>query len=127
MTMSDNELLLAIANMLDDKLDAKLDDKLKPIEKRLTKLETTLEENVILRLQNVETTLEESVIPRLQKIEVSLEHDVTPRLQNIESCYIATYERYQNAADRMEGVVSDVELLKRVVAEHSEKLNQAIS
>ena len=127
MTMSDNELLLAIANMLDDKLDAKLDDKLKPIEKRLTKLETTLEENVIPRLQNVETTLEENVIPRLQKIEVSLEHDVTPRLQNIESCYVATYEQYQNAADRMEGVALDVELLKRVVAEHSEKLNQAIS
>ena len=105
MTMSDNELLLAISNMLDDKLDAKLDSKLdskldakmKPIEKRLT------------------------------KIEAILEHNILPRLQNIESCYVATYERYQNAADRMEGVVSDVELLKRVVAEHSEKLNQAIS
>lgn len=63
MTMSDNELLLAISDMMDDKLDAKL----KPIEKKLTNLETTLEENVIPRLQNVENTLEENVTPRLQK------------------------------------------------------------
>ena len=101
MTMSDNELLLSISNMIDDKLDAKLnsvfDAKLKPIEKRLIRIETILESNIL------------------------------PRLQNIESCYVATYERYQNAADKMEGVASDVELLKRVVAEHSEKLNQTIS
>ncbi len=101
MTMSDNELLLSISNMLDDKLDAKLnfvlDAKLKPIEKKLTRIETILENNIL------------------------------PRLQNIESCYVATYERYQNSADKMESVALDVELLKRVVAEHSEKLNQAIS
>ena len=97
MTMSDNELLLSISNMLDDKLDAKLnavfEAKLKPIEKRLTRIETILESNIL------------------------------PRLQNIESCYVATYERYQNAADKMEDTASDVKMLKRVVAEHSEKLN----
>ena len=147
MQMSDNELLSAISNMLDTRL--------RPIEQRLTKIETTLEEDVIPRLQNVEMTLEENVIPRLQKvettleenviphlqsveitldgnaiprlqkIEISLEHNVVPRLQNIESCYVATYERYQSDADKMETVASDVSIIKKIVAEHSIKLSQA--
>ena len=89
MRMSDDELLIAMSNMMDSKL--------KPIENRLKRMEATFENNML------------------------------PRMQNIESCYVATYERYQNSADKMESVASDVELLKRVVAEHSEKLNQAIS
>lgn len=89
MRMSDDELLIAMSNMMDSKL--------KPIENRLKRMEATFENNML------------------------------PHMQNIESCYVATYERYQNSADKMESVALDVELLKRVVAEHSEKLNQAIS
>lgn len=117
MQMSDNELLSAISNMLDTRL--------RPIEQRLTKIETTLEEDVIPRLQSVEITLDGNAIPRLQKIEISLEHNVVPRLQNIESCYVATYERYQSDADKMETVASDVGIIKKIVAEHSIKLSQA--
>lgn len=51
-----------------------------------------------------------------------LENDVLPRLQNIESCYTDTYERYQKYGDRMEEAFADISLLKLVVKEHSEKL-----
>ena len=44
---------------------------------------------------------------------------------NIESCYVATYERYQSDADKMETVASDVGIIKKIVAEHSIKLSQA--
>ena len=65
--MTDNELLPAISEMLDKKLESNL----KPIENRLTRIELTLE-NYIL-----------------------------PRLQTIESCYTDTYNRYKDYAEKM--------------------------
>lgn len=88
--MTDNELLLAISDMLDKKLESNL----KPIENRLTRIELTLENNIL------------------------------PRLQTIESCYTDTYNRYKNYADKMDAAFADIELLKKVVAEHSEKLQK---
>lgn len=88
--MTDNELLLAMSNMMDEKFKSNL----APIENRLAKIELTLENNII------------------------------PRLQNIESCYTSTYERYINYADKMESVFADIELIKKVIAEHSEKLQK---
>ena len=88
--MSDNELLLAISEMLDKKLESNL----KPIENRLKRMELQIENNVI------------------------------PRLQNIESCYTDTYQRYQNHADKMQAALDDIELMKKVIAEHSEKLQK---
>lgn len=88
--MTDNELLLAISNMMDEKLK----NNLVPIENRLTKIELILENNIL------------------------------PRLQNIESCYTDTYDRYKNYADKIDSAFADIELLKKVVSEHSEKLQK---
>ncbi len=88
--MSDNELLLAISNMMDKKLSSQL----QPIENRLKKVEMTLENNIV------------------------------PRLQNIEACYTSTYDRYKNYADRMEAAFADIEIMKKVIAEHSAKLQK---
>ena len=88
--MTDNELLLAISDMLDNKLKSNL----APIENRLINIELTLENNIL------------------------------PRLQNIESCYTDTYNRYKNYADKMQAAFNDVEIMKKVIAEHSEKLQK---
>lgn len=76
-------------------LDAKLDARLKPIENRLERIEVDL-----------------------------LENNVIPRLNTIESCYTDTYNRYKNYADKMEAAFADIEILKKVVSEHSEKLQK---
>lgn len=89
--MTDNELLLAISEMLDTKLDARL----KPIENRLKHIEVDL-----------------------------LENNVIPRLNTIESCYTDTFNRYKDNTDKMEAAFADIELLKKVVTEHSEKLQK---
>lgn len=88
--MTDNELLLAMSDMLDKKLESNL----KPIENRLTRIELTLENNIL------------------------------PRLQTIESCYTDTYNRYKDYVDKMNAAFADIELLKKVVSEHSEKLQK---
>lgn len=76
-------------------LDAKLDARLKPIENRVKRIEIDL-----------------------------LENNVIPRLNTIESCYTETYNRYKDYAEKMEAAFEDIEILKKVVSEHSEKLKK---
>lgn len=77
--MTDNELLLSISNMLDEKL--------KPIQ-------------------------------------LTQENEIIPRLQNIESCYTSTYSRYSKSINQFNAIQTDVDILKKVVTEHSEKLQK---
>ena len=92
--MTDNELLLAISQLLDVKLDARL----KPMENRLDRIET-----------------------KVTNIALTLENDIRPRLNTIESCYTETYNRYKDYADKMEAAFEDIEILKKVVSENREK------
>ena len=59
-----------------------------------------------------------------KNIELLLENDILPRLQNIESCYTTTYRRYSNGIEEMEALQADMDIVKKVVAEHSEKLQK---
>lgn len=61
---------------------------------------------------------------RTKRMELTIENDIMPRLQNIEACYTGTYDRYKNGISQIENMQSDIEILKKVVREHSEKLNQ---
>lgn len=76
-------------------LDVKLDARLKPIEGKLQRIEVDL-----------------------------LENNVVPRLNTIESCYTDTYNRYRDYADKIQAAFEDIEILKKVVSEHSEKLQK---
>ena len=79
--MTDNELLLAISNMMDEKI--------KPINDKIT------------------------------QIQLTQENDILPRLQNIEACYTSTYRRYSSGIEEIESLKSDMDIIKKVVAEHS--------
>ena len=84
--MTDNELLLAISDLLDKKLQPIKDD------------------IQLLKLQN--------------------ENEILPRLQNIESCYTSTYNRYKSGVSQIEAMQADIEIMKNVITEHSEKLQR---
>lgn len=95
--MSDNELLLAISDVMDKKLDSRL----KPIENNM-----------------------QSMRNDIQNIKLFQENVILPRLNTIESCYTDTYNRYKDYSDKMDAAFVDIELLKTVVTEHSEKLQK---
>ena len=61
---------------------------------------------------------------RLKNIELTLENDIKPRLQNIEACYTSTFDRYKNSVEGYETMQADIEIMKKVIAEHSEKLQK---
>ncbi len=60
----------------------------------------------------------------VKSINLTLENDILPRLQNIESCYTSTYRRYQSGINQIESMQADIEVIKKVIAEHSEKLQR---
>ena len=87
--MTDNELLLAISNMLD------------PIKEDVQEIKT-----------------------RVKKIEITQENEIIPWLNVIGSCYTSTYDRYKDNVETYETMKQDISIIKKVVAEHSEKLQK---
>lgn len=87
--MTDNELLLAISNMID------------PIRNDV-----------------------QDIKERVKKIELTQENVIIPRLNTIESCYTSTFDRYKDNVDTYESMRQDLSVVKKVVTEHSEKLQK---
>lgn len=149
--MTENELLLAISDMMDHKLKSEL----QPIKNDLqtVKNEVQLVKNEVQlvkedlqavkedlqtvkdKVQTVENDLQavknevQTVKNEVQAVKDDVHHMklyqeniIMPRLNTIESCYTDTYGRYRNYSDKMEAAFEDIELLKRVVSEHSMKL-----
>lgn len=95
--MTDHELLLAISEMMDTKLKSEI----QPLKNEI-----------------------QAVKDEVHHMKLYQENVMLPRLNTIESCYTGTYERYRNYADKMDAAFADIELLKKVVTEHSEKLQK---
>lgn len=103
--MVNSELLLAISEIMDDKLE--------PIKTDIQELKEDV--------QGLKEDVQE-LKDRVLHVELVQEHEILPRLQNIETCYLDTFKRYQNRADQVETIQKDVDILNKVVAEHSLKL-----
>jgi hypothetical protein len=95
--LSDNELLLAISDMMDKKLSAGLE----PIKKDISDIKN-----------------------EVQKINVILENEIRPDIKLLAENYLPSAIRYEKTNEEHEAIKSDIELLKKVVTEHSEKLQK---
>ena len=120
------EDLLAISQMMDERLDRRL----KPIESdiKVIKNEQKIMKNDLRAVKNEVKTVRAEVKTlknELQRVKLFQENIIMPRLNDIEACYTSTYQRYKDHADRMEQTYEDVALLKKVVASHSEMLQRA--
>lgn len=150
--MSDQELLGAISQMLDEKLDKMLDEKLdkmldekldkildqkldekldKMLDEKLDKiLDQKLDKIFDARLKPIEEEIASlkrcfmSLDARLRKVEDFQRDVILPRLNTIESCYLDTYRHYVRATERMESAYDDVQLLKKVVEKHSQEIQE---
>lgn len=127
--MNNNELLLAISDMMDQKLDEKIVPQIKNLENRFDGLENRFDglENCFDGLENSFDGLQtqfENLDNRVKNIELTLENDVVPRLSNIEQCYIDTFERYQEGVEKLDDMQKDIDVIKLTVTGHSEELNK---
>lgn len=95
--MSNNELLLALSEMMDNKL--------KPLNEKISKIEDDMNYG-------------------LNKISVILENEIRPDITLLAENYLPAAKRYDKALLETESMKVDIELLKKVVTEHSEKLQK---
>ena len=103
--MTDNELLLAISDMMDKKLNHITKD-VQEVKKDIKVLKTEVE-NIDIRVKNIELNQETKVLPRLN---------------TIESCYTSTFDRYKDNVEDYEAIKQDISIMKKVMQEHSIKL-----
>ena len=119
--MTNAELLVAISDVLEQKLEEKLEEKLdKKLEEKLDK---KLEEKLDVKFKQIDNRFDK-LEQDVRKIRIICENDLQPRLQNIESCYLSTYRRYQESVAEHDTMKLDIQVLKSVVKEHSEKLQK---
>lgn len=154
--MTNNELLLAISDLLDVKLKAEmqslkneLHEEIRAVRDELHAEIQAVKNELHTEIQAVKSELRleiravrddlhaeiqavrdelyaeiQSLDARVRLLQLNQENVIMPRLDNIESCYTATFRRYQDYGDKMESVCEDVDLLKKVVMSHSEKLQK---
>ncbi len=146
--MTDNELLLAISDIVEAKIDPlhkeiqqvrkEVTETITLLENRITEVETKLESRITeveakleSRITEVEAKLESRITEVEAKLEseivrmsVLMENNVVPRIDNIESCYVSTYNRYVEGLNQISSIQSDVDVIKKVVIEHSKKLQR---
>ncbi len=78
----------------------------------------------LLAISNVVQAQVEPLKQEVRDMRLLLENDVLPRLNTIESCYTSTYHRYASGINQLDAIQTDVDILKKVVSEHSEKLQK---
>ncbi len=108
--MADNELLLAISNLIE------------PLREDIQGLKTDMQ-GLKADVQRLDTDMQEVKV-RVKKIELTQENEILPRLNTIESCYTSTYDRYKDSVEEHESMKQDIDILKKVVTDHSEKLQR---
>ena len=113
--MGNNELLLAISDMMDQKLDT-INVRMDTMENKLTANIQALDAKIV--------AVDERLSAAVTKNSIILENMVLPRLDHIEQCYLDTSERYINETGRINGLALDVQVIKSIVQDHSEQLRK---
>lgn len=88
--MSDNELLLAVAELFDKKLETQL----------------------------------QPLRDDIRDIKLTLENNITPNIQLLAENYVPAAKRYEKGSTEIENLKVDIELIKKVIKEHSDKLTR---
>lgn len=140
--MKDEELLLSISKMLDDKihpLEKRMDSMEQDLKKEIgnVKNEVKLVKNEVklvkeeVKLVKDEVKLVEGKVKLLEDkidfIHLELENVFEPRMNTIESCYLDTYKRYQRGVDKIDKLESDNELIRSILQKHSKVLQNQIA
>ena len=108
--MTNEELLVAMSDMMDQKLEEKLD--LKPGQRFSEKLDQIFDEKL------------KPFDERLTKLELAMENVVVPGIQQLCAAYSSEYGRYHDCGEQYARTAQDVYVLKSVVQKHSEQIEE---
>lgn len=118
--MTDNELLLAMSDLIDKKMTEQLQPLKQDVRDMKQDIQGLKQESRDMKqdIQNIKQDI--------RKINLRIENEINPNINLILENYVPASKRYEDASDKIEAMQADIDLLKIVVTEHSGKL-QAIS
>ena len=133
--MTDNELLSAIANMMNKnnktilrKIDT-LEENLRAEIQRLDQKIDMVDQNLRAEIQKVDQNLraeiqkvDQNLQAQIHKINLNLENNIELRLNHIEECYVSTYDRYKVETERLDKMQIDIEVMQDVIREHGQAI-----
>ncbi|MCD8018690.1 MAG: hypothetical protein LUF92_03640 [Clostridiales bacterium] len=93
--MTNNELLLAISDMMDKKLKTEL----QPLRREI-----------------------EGIKKEQTRINMIIENEMRPAIKLLVENYVPAVRRYETTVSQIKSMQSDIGIMKKVIAEHSEKL-----
>ena len=137
--MTNNELLLAMSDLLDEKLDVRL----KPLEKDVRAITVEVEsikEEISSVKEEVSSVKEEvesikgeisavkeevgAVKEEQARMNLIIENEIRPSVHLLAENYVPAAKRYESASLEIDEMQADIEMLKKVVSDHSEKLKK---
>lgn len=119
--MSDKELLSAISDIVEAKLE--------PVKQDIHGLKEevgSLKEDVSTLQKNVGslTSRMDSLEKEVRRNSILLENEVLPRVRTIEKMYVDSSRIYMEKAAQIDSMQDDIDIMKVVIQEHSEKLEK---
>lgn len=128
--MDNKELLSAISELLDKKLKEelqpikdgiqRLEAKVERLEARIDSLEAKVEQ-LEMRVDSLEITTAR-LDQRLTSVELHLKNVTDKNIALLAENYVPAAKRYEESSSQIEFMQTDIQLLKKVVTEHSQKL-----
>lgn len=79
---------------------------------------------LLLVISNIVQAQIELLKHDIRAVKLLIENYIMLRLNTIESGYTSTYRRYATGVNQIDALQADVDIIKKVVAEHSEKLQK---
>ncbi len=102
--MTDNELLLAISDIMEKKIKAEAE----PIKAEIKAIK-----------DDIETVKNEQ-----KRINLIIENEIRSDIRILAENYMPAAKKYEKAAAKMEAMQADIDVMKNVIREHSEKLQK---
>lgn len=115
--MTNQELLTAMSDMMDEKLDTR-DEKLK---KTMSDMMDEKLEPLKVDIADMKEDISD-LKTRVTKLEVDNETIIIPGINELRAAYNSEFDKYQVSIEDHERLVTDVDALKTVVPHHSEQI-----
>ena len=121
--MTNEELLVAMSNMMDQRLD----EKLEPLKKDMSEVKdrVTNIENRVTNIENRVTDMETQITnikDRVTNIELNIENDIRPGIITLCDAYGTQFDRYSISIESHEKMKTDIEVMKSIVSRHFDLL-----
>ena len=128
-SMTNNELLLAISDMMDKKLKSEIQAELQPLKDDISHIKGDINymKSDINHLNNDVSNIKSDINhlnDDINSIKMHLENVTDKNIQLLAENYVPAAKRYEKATAKIEAMQTDIDVIKSIILEHSDKLQK---